>query len=247
MDEETNAATIDNTPSLDLSPPVFLATTLRQFSEIARARGPQMSEAELERLFTAMLTGILSLCAQSAVQIPDVRQSAIYKLNYMTALRATLASVSAQVPAVQVPLEKASQEVQTLRDQLVEVLSTTLLEDSGVRDLLQELDTRRSHDAPSRRVWLISNLDGAAQRLDDFLSSALMDAQEGLKNLLDRTLAKDIVAEAMERFCSEFEELEGMLEMVDAESAGPEDVDQQSGSLRELYPRSSAEVRALLS
>ncbi|KIX00763.1 uncharacterized protein Z518_09828 [Rhinocladiella mackenziei CBS 650.93] len=255
MEEETAAATADTTPSTDLSPPVFLATALTQFAEISRARGPQMSEAELERLFTAILGGIVTACAGAAMQIPDAWRSNIYRMNYMTALRATLASLSSQVPAAQIPLDKAVQEMQVLRDQLVEDLSSTLLEDSGVRELMQELDTRRRHKAPACRAWLMANLDEAAQRLDDFLSSALMDAQENLKNLLDRTLAQDVISEAVERFCSEFDELESMLEMVEAKSAMSEgedenqheDVNIQLGSLRELYPRTGAEVRALLS
>jgi hypothetical protein len=252
MEEETTAATMDNTPSGDLSPPVFLATALTQFSEVARARGPQMTEAELERLFTAMLTGILTACAESAAQIPDIRRSNIYRINYMTALKTTMAAVSAQVAVAQTPLQKAGFEIQSLRDQLVEMLATSLLEDSGVRDLMQELDTRRSHEPQTRRAWLNTNLDEAAQRLDDFLSSALMDAQESLKNLFDRTLAINVVSEAVERFCSEFDELEAMLDMVDAEPGEPdggrsEDDPDHVGSLRELYPRTGAEVRALLS
>ncbi len=252
MEEETTAATMDNTPSSDLSPPVFLATALTQFSEVARARGPQMTETELERLFTAMLTGLLTACAESAAQIPDVRRSNIYRINYMTALKTSMAAVSAQVPVAQTPLEKAGLEIQSLRDQLIEMLITSLLEDSGIRDLMQELDTRRSHEAQTCRAWLNTNLDEAAQRLDNFLSSALMDAQESLKNLFDRTLAQNIVSEGVERFCSEFDELEGMLDMVDAESGELdgerfEDVPDHDTSLRELYPRTGAEVRALLS
>jgi hypothetical protein len=252
MEEETSAATMDNTPSGDLSPPVFLATALTQFSEVARARGPQMTEAELERLFTAMLTGILTACAESAAQIPDIRRSNIYRINYMTALKTTMAAVSAQVPVVQTPLEKAGLEIQSLRDQLVEMLATSMLEDSGIRDLMQELDTRRSHEPQTRMAWLNTNLDEAAQRLDDFLSSALMDAQESLMNLFDRSLAINVVSEAVERFCSEFDELEGMLDMVDAESGEldggrSDDLPDHGGSLRELYPRTSVEVRALLS
>ncbi len=211
-----------------------------------------MTETELERLFTAMLTGLLTACAESAAQIPDVRRSNIYRINYMTALKTSMAAVSAQVPVAQTPLEKAGLEIQSLRDQLVEMLTTSLLEDSGIRDLMQELDTRRSHEPPTRRAWLNTNLDEAAQRLDNFLSSALMDAQESLKNLFDRTLAQNIVSEAVERFCSEFDELEGMLDMVDAESGELdgerfEDVPDHDTSLRELYPRTGAEVRALLS
>jgi hypothetical protein len=170
----------------------------------------------------------------------------------MTALKTTMAAVSAQVPVVQTPLEKAGLEIQSLRDQLVEMLATSMLEDSGIRDLMQELDTRRSHEPQTRMAWLNTNLDEAAQRLDDFLSSALMDAQESLMNLFDRSLAINVVSEAVERFCSEFDELEGMLDMVDAESGEldggrSDDLPDHGGSLRELYPRTSVEVRALLS
>lgn len=257
MAEETTAATtVETAPSGDLSPPAFLATALTQFSEVARARGPQMTEPELERLFDSMLTGILTACAESAARVPDTKKSDIYRLNYATALKTTMAAVSAQVPVAQASLERAGLEMRTLRDRLVELLTTSLLEDSGVRDLVQELDVRRSHGARARRAWLATNLDEAAQRLDDFLSSALMDAQEGMKNLLDRTLAKDVVSEAVEKFCAEFDELEGMLEMVDADDGAGVDGVGESGehaapeqftSLRQLYPRTGAEVRALLS
>lgn len=254
MEEETAAATADTTPSMDLSPPVFLATALTQFAEVARARGPQMREAELERLFAAMLSRILTACAESAVQIPDVRRSTIYRINYVGALRASLASVSAQVPTAEVPLMKATSELRSLRDQLVEYLSTAFAEESGIRDLIQGIHARRGHDPQARRAWAVDTLDGAAQRLDGFLSSALMDAQEALKYLHDRTLAKDVVSEAVERFCAEFDGLEAMLEMMEAGSEGlasdqgtETNVNGQASALRELYPRTSAEVRALLS
>ncbi|OCT53000.1 hypothetical protein CLCR_09684 [Cladophialophora carrionii] len=261
MQEETSAAvaSMDTEPSPDLTPPVFLATALSQFSEICRARGPQMTEAELERLYAAALGGIVSACAEGATQISDMRRSCIYKINYMTALKATLANVSAHTSAAQVPLQKSAREIQILRDRLVELVSTTFLDYSGVADLTQEIDGRRTQPSSQRRKWLVENLDESAQRLDEFLSSALMDVQEALKPLLDRTLATDVVAEAVERFCTEFDELEGLLETVDMETTeteqdrgGEDELDEANanglvGSLRELYPRTGAEVRALLS
>ncbi|KAJ9603616.1 Golgi transport complex subunit 6 [Cladophialophora chaetospira] len=261
MDEETSAAvaSFDPEPATDLAPPASLATALSQFNEICRARGPQMTEAELERLFGAILSGTITACAATATRVPDMRRGSIYKINYMTALKATLANISAQVPAAQTPLQRAAEEIQSLRDQLVEFVTTTFLEYSGVADLTQEIDTRRSHQAIERRKWLLDNLDEAAQRLDEFLSSALMDAQEALKPLLDRTLAQDVVAEAVEKFCGEFDELEGLLETLDVETTDAEadsreeeipdreDINGPPESLRELYPRTGAEVRALLS
>jgi hypothetical protein len=256
-------------PAADLAPPPFLATALRQFAEIARTRGPQMSEAELERLFTATLSGILNACAEAAVSISAPIRRSIYKINYMTALRATLVGTVAQVSATSIPLEKAGTEIQSLRDALVaDLLHTAFLDESGVRDLMQELDTRRGHGAKVRRAWLLQHLDEFAGKLDDFLSAALMDAQEALKALLDKSLAKDVVAEAVERFCAEFDELEALLEMVDAEAGAgaagegggggenaedgdgdDEDEEPEDGvaSIRDLYPRTGAEVRALLS
>ena len=262
MEEETSAAaaSMEAEPPHDLTPPVFLATALTQFSDICRARGPQMSEEELERLFATMLSGILTACAEAAIRISDVRRGSIYKINYITALQATLANVSAQVPSVQILLEKAGQEIATVRGQLVEFVTTTFLDYSGVAELMQEMDTRRSQGWKERRQWLVEHLDEAAQRLDEFLSSALMDAQEELKKVLDRAMAKDVVAEAVDKFCIEFDELEGMLEIVDDETAearengGGENDESENesitgpvGSLRDLYPRTGAEVRALLS
>lgn len=269
----TAAAQADGSagPAADLAPPSFLTTALRQFAEIARTRGPQMTEPELERLSAAMLGGILNTCAENAASITDPIRRSIYKINYLTAVRATLVGTVAQVSATSIPLEKAGTEIQTLRDTLVaDLLDMAFLEDSGVRDVMQELDTRRGHGAKARRAWLVQNLDGFAARLDDFLSAALMDAQEVLKPLSDKALAKDVVAEAVDRFCLEFDELEALLEMGDVEAGaagaaddegegkgdadGEEDEDEDEDedeaaaeSIRALYPRTGAEVRALLS
>lgn len=265
----TAGAGADTTLGADLSPPPFLATALRQFAEVARTRGPQMTEPELERLFTTMLSGILNACAEAAASIADPTRRTIYKINYMTALRATLVGLVSQVSTTSIPLEKAGAEIQTLRDALVtQVLDAMFLDDSGVRELMQELDMRRGHGANARRAWLVQHLDEFAARLDEFLSAALMDAQEALNALLDKALTKDVIAEAVERFCGEFDELEALLEMVDVEAAaaaaapGKDQDDEEEkkededgamhddgvgSSIRDLYPRTGAEVRALLS
>jgi len=68
-----------------------------------------------------------------------------------------------------------------------------------------------------------------------------------------------VVAEAVEKFCAEFDELEGLLETLDLETteagadrrdeddADKEDVNGPVKTLRALYPRTGSEVRALLS
>ena len=249
MEEEVAAVTADSKPTADLSPPAFLHATLKRFIDVCKARGPQTTTAELERLFTAMLTGVLDACAEGAMQLPDTKASNIYKINYLMALRAALRSLVSQVPPAALPLEKANNEIETLKSQMVEYVTSVFLEDSGVADVLQETDSRR--DLQVRRQWLAENLESSAQKLDDFLSSGLMDAQDSLKYLVDKSFATEIVSDAVERFCSEFEELEGMLEASERQGLenGIEDDEEEESatSLREMYPRSVAEVKALLS
>lgn len=246
-EEEVAAATADTTPAADLSPPQFLHTSLKQFTDIARSRGPQMTTRELERLFSAMLSGVLDACAEGATQLADVTTSNIYKANYLMTFQASLRTVVSQVPPINLPLEKANKEVQMIKEALVESVTTSLLDDSGVGGLLQEADTRR--DKEDRKKWLAENLANAALVLDDFLSSGLMDAQESLTRMTDKTAAKDIVGEAVDRFCAEFDELEGMVEGAAMEGLNgqAEDEDHETPELRDLYPRTGAEVRALLS
>lgn len=246
-EEEVAAATADTSPAADLSPPPFLHTSLKQFTDIARSRGPQMTTRELERLFSAMLSGVLDACAEGATQLADVTTSNIYKANYLMAFQASLRSVVSQVPPINLPLEKANKEVQMIKEALVESVTTSLLDDSGVNGLLQEADTRR--DKEDRKKWFAESLADAALVLDDFLSSGLMDAQESLTRMTDKTAAKDIVGEAVDRFCAEFDELEGMIEgaAMQGLNGQAEDEGHEPPQLRDLYPRTGAEVRALLS
>ena len=207
-----------------------------------------MSDAELERLFTSMVSGILDACAEGAMQLPDARAGSIYKINYLTTLQLCLRNIISLVPHVQAPLEKVSKELSTLRDRMIESITTSLLEDSGVSGVLQETDMRR--ELEPRRQWLLESLEDAAQKLDDFLASGLMDAQDSQKHIIDKALAKEIVAEAVEKFCTEFDELESMLQLVDEEIPeidSSEGADEEVPMVRDLYPRTGTEVRALLS
>lgn len=104
-----------------------------------------------------------------------------------------------------------------------------------------------------------------SQQLDDFLPSALMDATENLKRVQSASFIKSITEEAVEAFCRDFEFVEGMIigadeargkvDVVERESetgaeseAGTEEREKESGwSLRTLFPRTTGEIRVLLS
>lgn len=244
MDEETTAANSEIVASANLASPPSLTTALQQFCDIVRVRGAQITAAEFERLFSVMLTTILNACAEAASSLTNMRRASIYRLNYLLTVQTTLNAIAAQVPAANAPLCKAESEIESLQSNLVEGLTTTFLDDSGVVELLQEIDSH--HDPASRRQYLLEHLDSSAQKLDDFLSGGLMDAQESIKNLTDKNTAKHVISEAVERFCTEFDELRNLLDLYD-EGTMDQDAEGEGLLLQDLYPRTSGEVRALLS
>ncbi|TGJ80236.1 hypothetical protein E0Z10_g8513 [Xylaria hypoxylon] len=95
-------------------------------------------------------------------------------------------------------------------------------------------------------------LAGVSQGLDDFLPSAIMDALENLKHLQDARLSREVTEEATERFCADFEHVEELLMLADelqekgANGKGGYGVDEEP-SLRALFPRTTGEIRVLLS
>lgn len=137
---------------------------------------------------------------------------------------------------------------------------------SSDEDLLQ-----MPHLAPFQPAALMA----ASQTLDEFLPSALIDALENLKRLNDTKLAGDVTSEAADRFCADFEFVETRLAAVDEtvaaqeERGGSDDDDHEDDGeenrrgtnsvkvqrdeendkvpLRSFYPRTSGDIRVLLS
>ncbi|KAL4811129.1 oligomeric Golgi complex subunit 6 [Aspergillus unguis] len=102
-----------------------------------------------------------------------------------------------------------------------------------------------------------------SQQLDDFLPSALMDATDNLKRVQSATLVKSVTEEAVEAFCRDFEFVEGMVIGADeagragtdkvnegnedGDDEGEEDGEEEARTLRRLFPRTTGEIRVLLS
>ncbi|KAJ5482902.1 Conserved oligomeric Golgi complex subunit 6 [Penicillium diatomitis] len=120
------------------------------------------------------------------------------------------------------------------------------------------------------------SLVASSQQLDDFLPSALMDATDNLKRIQSASLVQSVTEDAVEAFCRDFEFVEGMIiaadeargmtnmnlgtggSMISGRSgrssrrpgaSGEENEDGEDGqwSLRTLFPRTTGEIRVLLS
>lgn len=117
----------------------------------------------------------------------------------------------------------------------------------------------------------------SSQQLDDFLPSALMDATEHLKRVQSASLVQSVTEDAVEAFCRDFEFVEGMIIAADeargmihdtlgtsgsvisgrsgrsarkdevANDDEEENEKEDKWSLRSLFPRTTGEIRVLLS
>lgn len=132
-------------------------------------------------------------------------------------------------------------------------------------------------DLASLPAFQPDNLITSSQQLDDFLPSALMDATEHLKRVQSASLVQGVTEDAVEAFCRDFEFVEGMIiaadeargmtqvslgtgesvisgrsgrstRKTDNEREGEEEGEEEDQwSLRSLFPRTTGEIRVLLS
>ncbi|EEH22304.2 hypothetical protein PABG_04515 [Paracoccidioides brasiliensis Pb03] len=115
---------------------------------------------------------------------------------------------------------------------------------------------------PSLPEFQPAALSAISQQLDDFLPSALVDATENLKAIHSPALVKSVTEEAVESFCIDFEFVEGMILGADeasgkavvgdgedskGETVEVEEARVENWRLRSLFPRTTGEIRVLLS
>lgn len=242
----------------DLRPPEFLTDALEQLSAIMKTYETSLSssgvdpEGEFEPIMAEAYDPFMAGCINMASNASPPSKS-IFLINCFLAARTTLSGFTF--------VRKYATDVQTKMEEekarLVMAQYEFFRAESGLGSLIEalaRLDTQKKDDVD--KVSTLEEVQPGAlrhssQKLDDFLPSALIDATEKLKNLQDSKLASDVTEEAAERFCVDFEHVEDMLLAAD-ELAGQrraeEDADEEHvQSLRALFPRTSSEIRVLLS
>lgn len=228
-------AEFQQTPS-DLGPPVFLQDALKQLDAIMRTYDSSLStsvdrESDFEAVLTEAFEPFMSGCENMAKSMQNPR-GLIFMIN------CRLAGANALDP-----FEFTQKRVGQLRDKIAEeaeILSKDqhafFCEQSGLKPLLQSLETSTTQLQPDE-------LSTASQALDDFLPSALLDGMDRLKHLQSSKLARDVTEKAAARFCDDFERFETAVEEADGGNPDPE----EPGPLRAAFPRTTTEIRVLLS
>jgi hypothetical protein len=240
-----------HTPA-DLRPPEFLVDALEQLTAIMRTYETSFissgdREEEFEPVLAEAFDPFISGSANMAKSLRPPSNS-IFLVNCLLAAWSSLSPFE----FAQRRADQLQSQIEEEKARLVETQYRFFRTESGLDDLIASLEPLGDSQEDVNKVSSLEAVQApaltqASQKLDDFLPSALMDAVEKLKNLQDSKLVQDITEEAAERFCTDFEHVEEMLMLADEMAEQEQAESDEFQSLRALFPRTSGEIRVLLS
>ncbi|KAF5546181.1 oligomeric golgi complex subunit 6 [Fusarium mexicanum] len=225
---------------LDLGPPAFLQDSLKQLKAISKTYDSSLStsedrESEFENVLLEAFEPFMSGCENMAKNM-NAQNGAIFLINCISSAVACLEPFEFTQRRTKRLLEKSDDAAKGLITSQYQFLR----KGSGLDAIFTKLE---EDDDKNASLLDEKELAQASQTLDDFLPSALMDAMDNLKHLQDSKLARQITEEAAEQFCNDFEQLEEVITEEDDESIDSE----EDEGLRSVFPRTTAEIRVLLS
>ena len=259
MQEHVNAV-VANVPKIspDLNVPEFLSEALDRLKALMKSYDSSLAPEESRDtgfmpVLSESLNPYLDVCENMASKSEEPSQT-IFIVNCFLAAKSCLSQFN-------FTSERVADIEETIDDymsKLVEYQHAFFLHMSGVHPLLAALAPLEEDDEDLERIsglepFQKQALSDASQTLDDFLPIALMDAMENLRLLKNSRMAEDVTAEAVNLFCEDFQFVERKLIDVDALYArGDHEIDDASEkmektSFRALFPRTSGEIRVLLS
>ena len=235
----------------DLSPPDFLDDALDRLRALMKSYDASFASASnkttgLQTVLEQALDPFLTICEDHSQKLNGLA-SDIFAINCFSVTKAVLSHH-------QFTSDRLEELDDTIRDhasRLVESQHRYFLDNSGVVQLVDALpplsdEPEDLKGIPALGPFLPDNLMATSQRLDEFLPSALMDATQNIKQLRDTKMAQGITEEAAARFCEDFEMVESRILAADDLANGMK-VDEDHVNLRDLFPRTSAEISVLLS
>jgi hypothetical protein len=242
-------------PTIDLGPPDFLQDGLKQLATIMKTYETSFTAAESkEQEFETVLADAFDpyiAASSSLAKSLESPANAIFSINCLLSAKSVLAPFNftkRRVAAIDENIEEHAED-------LVEDQYAFFLQSSGLLPLLQALESAPGEPVDLLKIPILDafqpqSLMDASQILDDFLPSALMDAMENLKQLQSSKLAREVTEKAADRFSEDFETVEEKIMAADKvmETSTDEGDEDAAGlkSLRALFPRTSGEIRVLL-
>ncbi|KAF2230396.1 oligomeric complex COG6 [Viridothelium virens] len=257
MRDHVLAAQNDPAPvSSDLSPPDFLDDALDRLRALMKSYDTSFASASknttgLQVVFSEALDPFLVVCESHSEGL-DEPEKHIFAINCSSVTKAVLSYH-------RFASDRLGELDETMHDHVTKLIESQhryFLEKSGVLQLVEILESVSDEPEDLKRIPELGSfkpepLMATSQQLDDFLPSALMDATQNIGLLRDTKMAQNITEEAAARFCEDFEMVESKIlaaddlaDGIDQEGSGGEE---ENPKLRDLFPRTSAEISVLLS
>lgn len=240
--------------SADLSVPKFLKEALEQLQDLMKSCDTSFSpnssrEEDTQIIFREALDPFVERCENMCNDL-DAPSDSIFLLNCLLAVRNELTNFSFAAARV----SEVDRRAHELVRKLIDHQHAFFLHTSGLHPLVVALAPFSENGDDIEAMAAIPLLQpqalaSASQGLDEFLSTAVLDATEHLKLLQDSKLVHDITEEVAGRFCKDFEFVEGKILAID-EYRSTEVEEEDEGDrvlLRSVFPRTSEEIRVLLS
>ena len=245
-----HVATLQTEASLatdDLTPPEFLTESLESLEVLMKSYDtsvvtPNHAEraAGFQPILHEALDPFLAGCESITRRLrsPDDH---IFALNCLQVTRETLQKFSFADRT-----EDLQTQQETHQNDLTTATHTFFMQQSGLQtffDMVGSAADLEVHYKDPSRVRTI------AQQLDAFLPTATDDARNFLGQLQAQDVRSIIIERAAERFCEDFEEAEEWILSADAQmdDASISDEETDEVRLRHVFPRTSNEIRVLLS
>ncbi|KAF2134472.1 oligomeric complex COG6 [Dothidotthia symphoricarpi CBS 119687] len=243
----------------DLSPPEFLDDALKTLKALAKSYDTSVTtmddgENDFESVLTEALDPFIHGCENLTKRMQQP-ESAIFAINCLVAVKDVLAQYTFASERVGEMDDTMDEHVA----ELVEHQHLYFVRESGLSVLLDALSAITDEadslkTIPQLTAFKPEALIAASQQLDDFLPSALIDAAENLKRLRNRSMIQEVTEEAAGKFCADFESVERRIMAADDvlfdEKEENGDIDEEEDmepGLRDLFPRTSGEIKVLLS
>lgn len=247
----------------DLSPPEFLEEALETLRGLMKSYDTSFTSATsskektegFQAVLAEALDPYLAGCENMAKRM-NAPEGDIFAMNCLTATR-IVANKAAFTAA------KVTELDQTIEDhegRLIHAVHAWFVGHSGMQSLLDALEPF-SEVSSARDVQELAKLDvlqpatlaETAHQLDDFLPTAMEDARSFIGLMTDKAAVRDVCERAAELFTEEYENVERLLSSVDqvqqpsrGEDDGNEEAE-ESPILRDIFPRTSDEIKVLLS
>lgn len=236
----------------DLSPPDFLREALQTLQVLMKSydthSAVHANRAERTEGFQPILREALDPFLAGCENLTKRLRSPgnhIFALNCLHLTQSTLR----QYPFAD-KSEELQQQIEAHETELVDAVRIWFLVQSGLKYLVDNVsateDLASSYKDPGQ-------LGSIAQRLDTFLPTATEDARAFIGGLGDRTMVRRVIEQAAEHLVEDFDAVEKLIVRADEikgsmANGNKEEHDEDDEIwLREVFPRTTEEIRVLLS